>query len=55
MGTPVVLLEGDRGNLIAGPVGEHYVLAFVLRRKANVARGLDHFDAVRRTLEHLFT
>ncbi len=55
MGTPVVLLEGDRANLIAGPVGEIYVLAFMLHREANMAQGLDHFEAVRSTVEHLLT
>lgn len=55
LGTPVVLLEGERANLIAGPVGEIYVLTFMLRHHANVAQGLHHFEAVRSTVEHLLT
>lgn len=54
LGTPVVLLEG-RTNLIAGPVGLDYVLAFMMQHEANVAQGLHHFEAVRSTVEHLLT
>jgi predicted regulator of Ras-like GTPase activity (Roadblock/LC7/MglB family) len=55
LGTPVVLLEGQHANLIAGPVGGIYVLAFMLHHHANVAQGLQHFEAVRSTVEHLLT
>lgn len=54
LGTPVVLLEG-RTNLIAGPVGLDYVLAFMMQHEANVAQGMLHFEAVRSTVEHLLT
>lgn len=54
LGTAVVLLEGQT-NLIAGPVGLDYVLAFVMEHEANVAQGLHHFEAVRSTVEHLLT
>ncbi|MCA9712307.1 MAG: hypothetical protein KDK70_41105, partial [Myxococcales bacterium] len=53
MGTPLVLLEGESGSLMAGPVGDHYVLAFKLHRQANVAQAIDRFEAVRSTVEHL--
>lgn len=55
LGTAVVLVEGDRACLIAAPVGIVYVLAFMLRRDANVSQGLYHFVAVRSTVEHLLT
>lgn len=55
LGTPVVLLEGDRANLIVGPVGIIYVLAFMLRCEADMMQGLHHFEAVRSTVEHLLT
>lgn len=55
VGTPLVLVEGHTGSLMAGPVGEHYVLAFIMRRPANVARAFDHFEAVRSTVEHLLS
>ncbi|MCX4245800.1 roadblock/LC7 domain-containing protein [Paraliomyxa miuraensis] len=54
LGTAVVLLEG-RTNLIAGPVGLDYTLAFMMQHEANVAQGLHHFEAVRSTVEHLLT
>lgn len=55
LGTPVVLLEGDRASLIVGPVGGIYVLAFMLHHEANMAQGLHRFEAVRSTVEHLLT
>jgi predicted regulator of Ras-like GTPase activity (Roadblock/LC7/MglB family) len=55
LGTPVVLLEGDRANLIVGPVGIIYVLAFMLRCETDMMQALHHFEAVRSTVEHLLT
>jgi len=55
VGTPLVLLEGHNRNLMSGPVGEFYVLAFILDRDANVAQAFDHFEAVRSTVEHLLS
>ncbi len=55
VGTPIALLEGDVRNLMAGPVGEHYVLAFVLHRDTDVTQAFAHFEAVRSTVEHLLS
>lgn len=55
VGTPLVLVESHTGSLMAGPVGQHYVLAFLMRRRANVAQALDRFAAVRSTIEHLLS
>jgi len=55
LGTALVLVEGERATLVAAPVGIDFVLAYLLRRDANVAQGLIHFEAVRSTVEHLLT
>lgn len=55
LGTAVVLVEGELASLIAASVGIVYVLAFMLRRDANLDQGLTHFAAVRSTVEHLLT
>jgi roadblock/LC7 domain-containing protein len=55
LGTPVVVLEGDRATVITGLVGMIYVLVFVLRCEADVPQGLHHFEAVRSSLDQLLT
>ena len=55
LGNPVALVESDRGHLVLSPVSVHYVLAFVLGPEVDANRILDHFEAVRSTVEHLLT
>lgn len=47
LGTTAVVLVGERGSLVVGPVGVDYVLAFMLCREASVDEGLQCFEAVR--------
>ncbi|MEM7160176.1 MAG: roadblock/LC7 domain-containing protein [Myxococcota bacterium] len=55
LGNPVALVESKRGHLVLSPVSVHYVLAFVLDAQVDANRILDHFEAVRSTVEHLLT
>lgn len=55
LGTPLALLESPRGTLVLGPASVYYVLCFVLDPGADPPRLLDHFEAVRSTIEHLLT
>jgi predicted regulator of Ras-like GTPase activity (Roadblock/LC7/MglB family) len=55
LGTAVIVVQGERASLLAGQVGNAYVLAFMLRHGADVDAGLHHFEAVRSTVEHLLT
>lgn len=45
-----VLLEGRRQSLIAGAVGNTYVVALLLGERANVGRALGAFDEARDAL-----
>lgn len=55
LGSTVVVVQGGRASVLAGQVGNAYVLAFMLRHGADVDEGLHHFEAVRSTVEHLLT
>ncbi len=55
LGTPTIVLETRQVLLVAGPVSQHYVLAFVLDGGTEPDGVLGTFEAVRSTVEHLLT
>ncbi|MCH9685996.1 MAG: hypothetical protein K0V04_31465 [Deltaproteobacteria bacterium] len=55
LGTPTIVLEGKEVTLVASPVGQHYVLTFVMDASVDPSGVLGHFEAVRSTVEHLLT
>lgn len=50
---PMCLLETEAQKLVAGAVGEQYVMALLLEERANVARGLSAFRRARRLLTRM--
>jgi predicted regulator of Ras-like GTPase activity (Roadblock/LC7/MglB family) len=47
LGGVAVVVMGELGSFIAGPVGVDYVLAFLLCREASADHGLRRFETVR--------
>ena len=53
LGEPLLLVETDTHSLVASPVGQGFVVAMLLERRANLGRALDAFATGRDTLRTL--